>query len=147
MKLLSLLLFAAAWLAPGFAWPHNETVATGPLLDDPSDWLQSKLTDTGLAKGEQSPTPQPIGGSGHPGRLAPGDSGGRCVFTKRKVNSNSGASSWNYADEDNSLEVCNDWCATIAASVKAEGDFTNGGCIKPNDTPYFDGLGNEWSGS
>ena len=52
MKLLLLLLLAAAWLAPGFAWPHNETVATGPLLDDPSDWPQSKQTDTGLAHGE-----------------------------------------------------------------------------------------------
>jgi hypothetical protein len=57
MRLLLLLLLAAEWLAPGFAWPHNETVATGPLLDDPSNWPQSKPTDTGLAHGERTDPP------------------------------------------------------------------------------------------
>jgi hypothetical protein len=173
---LPLLLLAAAWFAPAFAWLHDETLATGPLLDDPSDWAQSKLTDTGLTfelskptdtgltQGEQfgtpiqsksteaglagrgNPTETPdIGSSGHAGRVHP-DPDSTCIITKKKVNTKSGPSSWAYADDDGSMQMCDRFC-TINSAAVSEHKISNYNCLKADDTPYYDEEGVEWSGS
>ena len=69
------------------------------------------------------------------------------MITKIKVNSNSGASSWDYADDDTSLHECMNWCATGVAADKADGKLTNQNCDKGDETPYLDHNFKPWSGS